>query len=151
MLATFAELVQAGGNGPVADLGCGPGRVTEHLHALGLHAFGVDLSPAMVAVARVRTRTSGSTKGPCRRSTFPMARSAASSCGTRSFTRRRSGSEVFAEFHRVLGAGGYLLLAFQAGDACVHLEHAYGHDIELDAYRLSPAKIAAACANNTGS
>ena len=52
MLATFAELVQATGAGPVADIGCGPGRVTTHLHSLGLSTFGVDLSPSMVAVAR---------------------------------------------------------------------------------------------------
>ena len=52
LLGAFAELVQAAGNAPVADLGCGPGRVTAHLRALGLDAFGVDLSPAMIAVAR---------------------------------------------------------------------------------------------------
>jgi predicted TPR repeat methyltransferase len=52
LIAAFAELVRAAGAGPVADLGCGPGRVTAHLHSLGLTAFGVDLSPAMVALAR---------------------------------------------------------------------------------------------------
>ncbi len=52
LLAAFAELVQAAGAGPVADLGCGPGHVTAHLHALGLTAFGVDLSPVMIALAR---------------------------------------------------------------------------------------------------
>ena len=52
LLATFAELVQAGPGGLVADLGCGPGRVTAHLHALGLNAFGIDLSPGMITVAR---------------------------------------------------------------------------------------------------
>ncbi|MBC7760226.1 MAG: SAM-dependent methyltransferase, partial [Candidatus Saccharibacteria bacterium] len=35
-------------------------------------------------------------------------------------------------------AGGYLLLAFQAGDEPRHLAHAYGHDIDLTAYRLPP-------------
>jgi trans-aconitate methyltransferase len=48
VLAAFAETV----SGPVADLGCGPGHVTAHLHGLGCPAFGVDLSPEMVAVAR---------------------------------------------------------------------------------------------------
>lgn len=52
VLAAFAELVRGDGGGPVADLGCGPGRVTANLHALGLPAFGVDLSHGMVAVAR---------------------------------------------------------------------------------------------------
>ena len=51
LLASFAELVQASGGGPVADIGCGPGHVTAHLHELGLTAFGVDLSPQMVALA----------------------------------------------------------------------------------------------------
>src|SRR3954471_23701990 len=50
VLGTFAELV--GGSGPVADLGCGPGRLTGHLASLGLDVFGVDLSPGMVDVAR---------------------------------------------------------------------------------------------------
>ena len=52
VLGLFAELVLAAGGGPVADLGCGPGRVTAHLARLGLDAFGIDLSPGMVEVAR---------------------------------------------------------------------------------------------------
>ncbi|MGH3981848.1 MAG: class I SAM-dependent methyltransferase [Pseudonocardiaceae bacterium] len=52
LLAAFAELVHADGAEPVGDLGCGSGRVTAHLWSLGLSAFGVDLSPAMVALAR---------------------------------------------------------------------------------------------------
>jgi hypothetical protein len=34
MLGTFAELVRANGGGPVADLGCGPGRVTAQAYLL---------------------------------------------------------------------------------------------------------------------
>lgn len=41
MLAAFAELT----DGPVADLGCGPGHLTAHLRSLGLDVFGLDLSP----------------------------------------------------------------------------------------------------------
>ncbi len=52
ILAAFAELVRAAGQGPVADIGCGAGRVTAHLNELGLPAFGIDLSPQMVTVAR---------------------------------------------------------------------------------------------------
>ena len=51
-LALFAELVHVAGGGPVADVGCGPGQVTAHLHELGLDIFGIDLSPSMVDVAR---------------------------------------------------------------------------------------------------
>lgn len=52
LLAAFAELVQAHNAGPVADIGCGPGHVTAHLHALGPTTFGIDLSFEMVALAR---------------------------------------------------------------------------------------------------
>ena len=51
ILALFVELVRDAG-GPVADLGCGPGRLTGHLRGLGIEAFGVDLSPVMIEVAR---------------------------------------------------------------------------------------------------
>lgn len=52
MIGTFAELVRATGNPRAADVGCGPGHLTALLHDLGLDAFGLDLSPAMVAHAR---------------------------------------------------------------------------------------------------
>jgi len=32
----------------VADVGCGPGHVTAHLHDSGLDAFGIALSPLMI-------------------------------------------------------------------------------------------------------
>jgi len=40
--------------GPAVDLGCGPGRLTVALAALGLAALGVDVSPHAVAAARRR-------------------------------------------------------------------------------------------------
>ncbi|MFJ8214526.1 class I SAM-dependent methyltransferase [Streptomyces sp. NPDC096033] len=52
MIGTFAELVRGTGNPRAADAGCGPGHLTAMLHDLGLDAFGLDLSPAMVAHAR---------------------------------------------------------------------------------------------------
>src|SRR5689334_18074604 len=52
ILGAFAEVVTASGDGQVVDLGCGPGHVTAYLDGLGLTAFGVDASPAMIRVAR---------------------------------------------------------------------------------------------------
>ena len=48
VLEVFAGMV----DGVVADVGCGSGRVTGFLRGLGVDAFGVDLSPGMVEVAR---------------------------------------------------------------------------------------------------
>jgi len=50
--------------------------------------------------------------------------------------------DVLAELSRVLVPGGQLLLAFQVGDECRHLEQGYGHAISLDAYRMQPDQLA---------
>ncbi|MFE0674640.1 class I SAM-dependent methyltransferase [Streptomyces sp. NPDC058867] len=52
MIRTFAELVRATGNARTADVGCGPGHLTAMLNDLGLDAFGIDVSPGMLAHAR---------------------------------------------------------------------------------------------------
>lgn len=54
-IAAFAELARAtgsSGSAYVAELGCGPGHVTDHLRRLGLDAFGIDLSPELIGLAR---------------------------------------------------------------------------------------------------
>jgi SAM-dependent methyltransferase len=144
MLATFAELVQDVGDGPVADLGCGPGRVTEHLQALGLSIFGVDLSPAMVAVARRAHPGLQFHRG----SMTALDLTDGLLAGIVAWysiihTPPERLPVVFGEFHRVLCPGGQLLLAFQVGaNDRVHLDQAYGHAVSLDTYRLSPDFIA---------
>ncbi|WP_405778664.1 class I SAM-dependent DNA methyltransferase [Streptomyces sp. NBC_00859] len=143
MLAAFADLVRADGGGPVADIGCGPGRVTGHLDALGVRAFGVDLSPEMVAVAR---------------RAYPGLRFDVGSMTALDLADGSLGGlvawysiihlppellpSVFAGFHRVLAPGGRLLLAFKAGDELRHLDHAYGHDLSLDVHWLPPGRVA---------
>lgn len=144
LLAAFAELVHATSNGPVADIGCGPGRVTAHLHSLGLDAFGIDLSPAMVAVARASYPALRFDEG----SMSALDLADGSLGGVLAWysvihTPPERLPGVFAELHRVLRPGGHLLLAFQAGDdERVEREEAYGHAVPLVSYRLSPDRVA---------
>jgi SAM-dependent methyltransferase len=52
VVGASARSVAGASAGPVAELGCGPGYVTAHLANLGLDIFGIDLSPAMIDIAR---------------------------------------------------------------------------------------------------
>ncbi|MFD8704833.1 class I SAM-dependent methyltransferase [Kitasatospora sp. NPDC059648] len=112
-VTAFADLVRAAGPAPVADLGCGPGYLTAALREAGLDAFGVDLSPALVAIAR---------------RTYPGVRF---EVGTMAALETADGAlggvvswyslihtppgqvpSCLAEFRRVLAPGGYALLGF---------------------------------------
>jgi SAM-dependent methyltransferase len=143
MVAGFAELVQATANKRVADIGCGAGRITAHLDALGLEAFGVDLSPQMVAVARRSYPGLRFEQGSMLALDLPDG-------GLGGVLAWYSTIHVpddrlpgaFAEFHRVLAPGGYVLLGFQAGDEREHVTQALGHEVELFFHRRQPGHVA---------
>ncbi|MFE7216878.1 class I SAM-dependent DNA methyltransferase [Streptomyces sp. NPDC057611] len=126
VLAAFTELARTTGPGPVAELGCGPGRVTAHLRNLGLEVFGVDLSPVMIDIAR---------------ETHPDLRFEVGSMDALDLadgtlrgivawysvihTPPRDIPSYFAEFRRVLAPGGHLLLGFfeSAGGPVTPFDH----------------------------
>ncbi|MFD4370646.1 class I SAM-dependent methyltransferase [Streptomyces sp. NPDC058486] len=137
MLAGFAELVRTGGRGPVADLGCGPGRVTAYLAGLGVSVFGVDLSPEMVGLAR---------------RAYPDLRFTEGSMTALELDDDELGGilawysthhtppewlpEVFAEFHRTLAPGGHLLWGDYVGDERLRPTHGYGRPVSYESYLL---------------
>lgn len=142
-LALFAETVADAGGGPVVDVGCGPGYVTRHLHDLGVDAFGVDLSPAMVARARSDhpdlTFTVGSMTG--------LALADASLGGVLAFwsvihVPDDAVPGVFDEFHRVLHPGAPVLVGFHVGDRTERTSEGHsGRAIGVDTHRRTPQRI----------
>lgn len=139
MLAAFADLVR----GEVADVGCGPGRITAHLRDLGVDVFGVDLSPGMVAAARRTHPGLRFEVGSMTALDIPDgALGGVVSWYSIVHTPADDLPAVFAEFHRVLAPGGHLLVQFKAGDQVRHLSHAYGHDLSLDVYWHPVERIA---------
>ena len=143
MLAGFAELVRAAGGGPVADVGCGTGRVTAHLNGLGLSVFGIDLSPQMIAAARRAHPALRFEVGSMLALDLPAGGLGGLLAwySTIHVPQMRL-PEVFAEFHRVLAPGGYLQLAFQAGDGTLRRTEALGRAILLDFHRRQPDQVA---------
>ncbi|GHA08636.1 class I SAM-dependent DNA methyltransferase [Streptomyces echinoruber] len=146
LLAAFAELVRAGGDAPVADVGCGPGNVTAHLHDLGVPVFGVDLSPRMVALASRAHPGLRFHVGSMTGLDLPDATlGGVLALDSVIHIPDAHLPAVLAEFHRVLVPGGLLLLGFRTGDAeHLHLSERFGHETSLDYYFRTPQDMAAA-------
>ncbi|ELS55375.1 class I SAM-dependent methyltransferase [Streptomyces viridochromogenes] len=141
MLSVFAELVE--GDGPVADLGCGPGRTTARLASMGLSVFGVDLSESMLAIARRENPELRFERGSMLELDLPDgALAGALSFYSSIHTPVERLPDLFAEFHRVLAPGAPLLVAFQAGDEHRHHDRPFGHPVSLTFRRRRPEHIA---------
>ncbi|AOR32758.1 methyltransferase [Streptomyces fodineus] len=141
IFSAYAELVGPGGT--VADLGCGPGRNTAHLAALGLSVLGLDLSESMLAIARrehpaLRFEQGSMLELPLADGTLAGVVSWYSSI----HTPLHELPKMFGEFHRVLAPGGHLLLAFQVGEKPRRHERPWGHSVALDFHRRRPDEMA---------
>ncbi|MFD5511629.1 class I SAM-dependent methyltransferase [Streptomyces sp. NPDC127051] len=118
MIGTFAELVRGTGNLRTADVGCGPGHLTAMLDDLGLDAFGLDISPAMIDHAR---RAHPALRfGEARMEALPVEDGALGGVLAHYSMIHTPPGELpalLAEQVRVLAPGGLLLVSFFATDA----------------------------------
>ena len=142
-LTLFAELVHGAGGGPVADVGCGPGYVTGYLHDAGVDAFGIDLSPEMIAIARrdypdLRFEVGTMTD-------LDLANN--SVVGIIAFwsvihVPDHAIPGVFEEFRRVSRPQGLLLVGFHVGDGTSHTSEGYScRPINVDSHRRRPSTM----------
>jgi SAM-dependent methyltransferase len=144
VLGLFAELVADTGGGAVADVGCGPGRITAHLAGLGVDAFGTDLSPAMIETARRDHPDLRFEVGSMTDLDLPDG-SLAGLLGWYSLIHLPDEAipGVLAHFHRVLRPGGLVLLAFHVGDDSRLKTEGYGgHPMRLVVHRRPPERVA---------
>lgn len=136
LLDVFAELV--GGEGKVADLGCGPGHIGGYLAQLGVDVEGVDVSPGMIAVARKRQPEI----------TFHVARfeklpfedgSLGGVVAAYSIVHLRVDQlgAIFGEMRRCLAPGAPCLVSFHVGDETTRVDELLGQQVGLD-FRLLP-------------
>ncbi|MGK5531573.1 class I SAM-dependent methyltransferase [Streptomyces sp. URMC 129] len=141
LLAAVVE--QAGDGAPVADLGCGPGHVAGWLAGRGARPVGIDLSPAMVAIARrdhpgVEFREGDLLRLPAADGEFAAAVALYS-------VIHLTPAELpaaFAETRRVLRPSGLLLVAFHVGSEVRHLTEWWDHAVDVDFHFLEQDTVA---------
>lgn len=140
-LATFAAAV-TNRDGVIADLGCGPGHVTNVLTELGLNAVGYDLSPGQIeqankafpelafGVADISALDHGDASFAGIVSRYSIIHMPPADLGT-----------VFEEWMRVLEPGAPMLVSFFGALTVDAHGEPFGHTVAT-AYALYPATIA---------
>ncbi|MEV4620330.1 class I SAM-dependent methyltransferase [Asanoa sp. NPDC049573] len=136
--------------GIVADVGCGPGHVTRYLAARHRAVVGVDLSPAMVEIARGAAPGLSFEVGSML--DLPVADDAWS--GIVAFysiihLTPAERASAFRSFARVLAPGGWVLVSFHVSadgkpaGSVQHLDSWFGAAVDLDSFYLDPADVVA--------
>jgi ubiquinone/menaquinone biosynthesis C-methylase UbiE len=144
LLEVFVELVKRQSTHQVADVGCGPGRVAAFMADRGLDVVGVDISEAMLGIARSAHPHIEFEEGQLDSLPFETKVLAGVVCWySIIYTPPDRLVEAFCELSRVLIPGGHLLLAFQAEDEPLHRADAYDTQLPLTSYRHSVQQVAA--------
>lgn len=150
LLVTFIELIKRQSVVHVADVGCGPGRVAAFMAEHDFDVVGVDVSQAMLAVARTAHPHIKFEEGQLDALPIETGVLAGVVCWySIIYTPLERLAEAFGELKRVLIPGGYLLLAFQAEGEPIHRADAQGTHLPLTSYRHSVQEIAA-CLEDAG-
>ena len=131
LLNSFAE--QAKGQGLVADVGCGPGMVTQYLHDRGVSVIGLDLSPRMLEQAKRRHpdlqfRAQDFTRLEVNDNEWAGIVALYSLI----HVPREEVESVVRDFFRVLQPGGLLLLGFHVGTEIRHASDWWGQPVDLN-------------------
>jgi trans-aconitate methyltransferase len=126
------------GDGPVCDLGCGPGHVASYLTARGLDAVGIDLSPGMVATARRLHPDAAFEQGDLRSLAGGVRRWAGVvAYYSLIFLRRHELADALAGIRSALFPGGVLAAIVHEGTGEIHTDEWRGEAVNVSATHFS--------------
>ena len=141
------ERVAEEADGPVVEVGCGPGHVTAYLAAHGADARGIDLTPEMVEQARSRFPEGRYDVGDLRRLMRPASAAGWGAVLAWYSLIHLADSELPGALEalvRPLAPGGLLVLAMQAGDDVRRVTEWHGVDgLALDLVLRDPDAVVA--------
>ena len=131
LLDSFAAQVK--GLGLVADLGCGPGMATQHLHDQGVSVLGIDISPRMIERAsQLHPGVDFKCEDFTRLEVLDNQWAGIVALYSLIHLPREEVQGVLRDFFRVLAPGGFLLLAFHLGSETRHASDWWDRPVELD-------------------
>jgi len=143
LIGVFADLVRSfRHDGRVADVGCGPGHLSDLLDRMGLPVRGIDLSPSLIDLARHNRPDLPFEVG----SILELGIADCALSGVLAHysiihTPPEHVPTALAEFARVLEPGGYLLMGFQSGNDNLQRWEAFDHKVS-PAYRWAINSLA---------
>lgn len=146
--ALLGAVVEMCEGGRIADIGCGPGHVTQYLATLGAQPVGIDISPAMIDIARAEHEELEFKVESMTDLSDPDQSLAGAvllySIVNLSPTER---ARTFAQVFRALQTGGIALISFHirseefsAGQA-QHLSTWFGHSVDITGHFLEPDQV----------
>lgn len=141
------RVVELADGHPVADVGCGPGRISALLRDRGARVVGSDLSPEMIAHAR---RTCPGIEFEVRDLRRLMRPADADGWGVvlawYALVHLADSElrEAIAALVRPLRTGGYVVLSLFAGPSIRHVEELWDIPVDLDFVHHDPATVMAA-------
>lgn len=141
------RVVELAAGAPIADAGCGPGHVTDHLAGLGAQVRGIDLSGEMIEQARTRFPDHDYRVGDLRQLLRPEnADGWGAVLGWYSLIHLTAAElpAAVASLVRPLRPGGWLLVGLHAGAEVIRHPNWFGHQIELDFVFHPPESVVAA-------
>lgn len=146
--AMLGAVVEMCNGGKIADIGCGPGHVTRHLASLGADVMGIDISPAMIEIARAENPGLDFKLESMTDLSEPDQSLAGAvllySIINLSPTERE---RTFAQIFRRLRAGGIALVSFHirsedfAAGQTEHRDTWFGHSVDITGHFLEPDQV----------
>jgi SAM-dependent methyltransferase len=141
MLDWLAQKVQ--GLGVICDLGCGPGQIARYLHARGVEACGLDLSPEMVKHAQALNPGLHFQQGDmlALKGVADETYGGIAAFYSIIHVARPSLVAALKELKRVLRSGGVLLVTFHIGRETLHKDEFFGEAVSLDFHFYESAEM----------
>jgi len=150
-LAALAKGDPRGGKATVVDVGCGPGWWVQYLAEHGVDSVGIDLSPAMIDLARTHVPDAAFHVGSVL--DLPLASQSVAGVCCMYLLHHLPDDDVgpaLAEIGRVLMPGGVLMLGGHIGVTRVHKTEGYG-GLPMDVHvNRRPATVIEDAALETG-